>query len=339
MATLYDVAREAGVSKTLVSRTINHQPGVSPMNREKIEAAMRKLQYTPNQVARSLVLQRTNMIGVVLDSLCEPYYFDFISGVEQGVDDTGLEVLFCSGRENALKKDRMIEFFSQGRVDGIIIYGSATDDINLIRRLAKRTFPFVVVENEAEVPGINSIVVDNVSGGEMAVNHLVAEGCRNIWHFTGDMRRTVSQSRKQGYLRGMEKNGLKVTPQMIVESGFEEELGYIQMKQLLNECHNCLMDGIFFGADVTAVGALRALQEAGIQVPNQVKVVGFDNDIYCTAGKGIPSLTTLCQPLQEMGKKAVSILQSAISNPLGEKETVVFSPKIIIRESSLNRSL
>lgn len=338
MTTLYDVAREAGVSKTLVSRTINHQPGVSPANRQKIEAAMKKLHYTPNEVARSLVLQKTNMIGVVLDSLCEPYYFDFISGVEGGVDDTGYEVLFCSGREDVIKKDKMIEFFSQGRADGIIIYGSATDDINLIQRLAKRTFPFVVVENETEIQGINSIVVDNVSGGEIAVDHLVSRGCRNIWHFTGDMKRTISQSRKQGYLNGMKKNGLKVTPQMIVESSFDEALGYIQMKQLLNECKDCLMDGIFFGADVTAVGALRALQEAGIRVPGQIKVVGFDNDIYCTMGKGIPGLTTLCQPLQEIGKKAVRILQSAIQEPDGEKRTILFSPKLIVRESSVDRS-
>lgn len=334
MATLYDVAREAGVSKTLVSRTINHQSGVSPANRQKIEAAMKQLQYIPNEVARSLVLQKTNTIGVVLDSLCEPYYFDFIRGVESGVDDTGLESLFCSGRESAFKKDGMIEFFSQGRVDGIIIYGSATDDINLIRRLAKRTFPFVIVENEAEVSGINSIVVDNISGGEIAVDHLVSRGCRNIWHFTGNMKKTISQSRKQGYLNGMKKNGMKVTPQMIVESSFEEALGYIQMKQLLNECPDNLPDGIFFGADVTAVGAIRALQETGIQVPEQIKVVGFDNDIYCTMGKNIPELTTLCQPLQEMGKTAVNMLRSAIQNPSGEKETILFSPKLIVRKSS-----
>lgn len=337
MATLYDVAREAGVSKTLVSRTINHQPGVSPENRKKIEEAMRKLHYTPNEVARSLVLQKTNIIGVVLDSLCEPYYFDFIRGVESGVDDTGLEALFCSGRELPDKKDRMINFFSQGRVDGIIIYGSATDDISLIRRLAKRTFPFVIVENEAYIEGINSIVVDNVSGGEIAVDHLVERGCRNIWHFTGDMKKTISQSRKQGYLNGMKKHGLTVTPQMIIESTFEEMMGYMQMKQLINECADNLPDAIFFGADVTAVGAVRAMQEAGIRVPEQVKVVGFDNDIYCTAGKGIPGLTTLCQPLREMGIKAVNILRDTIQNPSMERKNVLFSPKLIIRESSSNK--
>lgn len=334
MATLYDVAREAGVSKTLVSRTINHQLGVSPENRQKIEAAMKKLQYIPNEVARSLVLQKTNTIGIVLDSLCEPYYFDFIRGVENGVDDTGLEALFCSGRETAFRKEKMIEFFSQGRVDGIIIYGSATDDVSAIRRLAKRTFPFVIVENESEIHGINSIVVDNISGGEMAVDHLVSRGCRRIWHFTGNMNKTISKSRKQGYLNGMKKNGLKVTQEMIIESSFKEELGYMQMKQLLNECSNNLPDGIFFGADVTAVGAIRAMQQAGIKIPEQIKVVGFDNDIYCTVGKGIPELTTLCQPLQEMGRVAVNMLRATIQDPSREKENIHFSPKLIVRETS-----
>lgn len=336
MATLYDVAREAGVSKTLVSRTINHQPGVSPENRKKIEAVMKKLQYTPNEVARSLVLQKTNTIGVVLDSLCEPYYFDFIRGVESGVDDTGLEALFCSGRELSCRKDRMIEFFSQGRVDGIIIYGSDADDISLIRRLAKRTFPFVIVENEADVPGINSIVVDNVSGGEMAVEHLIERGCKNIWHFTGNMKKTISKSRKQGYLNVMKKNGLPVMPQMVIECGFTEEQGYRAMKQCLKTWSGNLPDGIFFAADVTAVGAIRALQEAQIQVPEQIKIVGFDNDIYCTMGKGIPELTTLCQPLQEMGRAAVNMLRSTIQNPSEERKNMLFSPKLIVRESSLD---
>lgn len=334
MASITDVAREANVSKTLVSRVINHQSGVSPENRQKIKEAMEKLQYVPNGLARSLVLQKTNIIGVVLDSLCEPYYFDFIRGVERGIEDTEFETLFCSGRNCVATKDRMIELFAQGRADGAIIYGSDIDDISLIQRLSKRTFPFVIVENEGKIADINSIVVDNVSGGEMAVDHLVSKGCKNIWHFTGDMTRTISQSRKQGYLNAMKRNGLAVTPEMIVESNFEEEFGYVQMKQLLNAQRDHLPDGLFFGADVTAVGAIRALQEAGIGIPEQIKIVGFDNDIYCTAGRRMPSLTTLAQPLSEMGNAAVKMLLAGIDNPEIKKQTLTFSPTLIVRESS-----
>ncbi|GHV12502.1 HTH-type transcriptional regulator DegA [Spirochaetia bacterium] len=346
MPTLYHVAEKAGVSKTLVSRVLNNQSGVSPASRRKILDAMDAIHYVPNALARSLVLQKTNMLGVVLDSLCETYYFDLIRGVEAAVDQAGYEVLFSSGREGLNRKEKTISFFSQGRVDGVIIYGSNLRDIEMIERLSKRTFPFVIVENEANIPNINTVVLDNVLGGEMAVNHLVSLGCRNIWHFTGDMKRTISQSRKNGYLKGMQKNGLSVKPNMIIESHFDMEYGYTQMKQLLRGLppsppgeNRGLPDGIFFSADVTAVGAMEALMEAGIDIPGQIKIVGFDNDTYCMARHAAPGLTTLSQPLAEMGAAAVFLLLSSIKNPEEKKQTKVFIPKLLVRESSVKTAV
>jgi LacI family transcriptional regulator len=332
---LYNVAEKAGVSKTLVSRVINNQTGVGPESRRRILDAMEELQYVPNALARSLVKQKTNMIGVVLDSLCETYYFELIRGVESAVDNKGYEVLFCSGHSRSRNKERTIDFFSQGRVDGVIVYGSEISDIAMIERLSKRTFPFVIVENEAKVPNINSILLDNVSGGEMAVDHLAGLGCRNIWHFTGNIKRTISQSRKAGYLKGMRKNGIPVSNNMIIESRFEMEFGYAQMKQLINEKPHDLPDGIFFSADVTAVGAMDALAEAGIAVPDQIKIVGFDNDIYCRPRHFLPSLTTLGQPLAEMGNAAVTMLLESINNPSTGKQTRMFMPKLIIGGSTV----
>jgi LacI family transcriptional regulator len=332
---LYNVAEKAGVSKTLVSRVINNRTGVSPRSRRKILDAMEELHYVPNALARSLVLQKTNMIGVVLDSLCETYYFGLIQGVEAAADNTGYEVLFCSGHNHTHNKEKTIDIFAQGRVDGAIIYGSDVSDISMIGRLSKRTFPFVIVENEAHVPNINSILLDNVSGGEMAIDHLVNLGCQNIWHFTGNMKRTISQSRKAGYLKGMRKNGIPVRDNMIIESRFESEFGYAQMKQLINENPCNLPDGIFFSADVTAVGAMDALAEAGISVPDQIKIVGFDNDTFCKPRHIMPSLTTLGQPLAEMGSTAVAMLLENINNPMAEKQTRIFMPKLIIGGSTI----
>lgn len=340
MPTLYHVAERAGVSKTLVSRVVNNQSGVSLESRRKILDAMDALQYVPNALARSLVLQRTNMLGVVLDSLCETYYFDLIRGIESAVDQVGYEALFCSGRDGIDRKEKTINFFSQGRVDGVIIYGSDLSDIEMIERLSKRTFPFVIVENEANISNINTVVLDNVFGGEMAVDHLVSLGCRNIWHFTGDMKRTISQSRKDGYLKGMRKNGLPVEPNMIIESRFDTEFGYAQMKQLLSTLGRQagalrLPDGIFFSADISAVGAMEALLEAGIDIPGQIKIVGFDNDTYSAAHHVVPPLTTLSQPLAEMGAAAVSLLLGSINAPEGKKQVRLFKPKLIVRESSV----
>ena len=141
MSSIQDVARLAGVSKTLVSRVINGQTGVSEKSREKILQAMRELQYRPNGIARSLVLKRTNTIGVALDSLCEPYFFELIEGIEQVVAQTDYDVVFCSGRNSKKLKNRSIQYFAQGRTDGVIIYGSKLDDEEIILQLQKSGFP------------------------------------------------------------------------------------------------------------------------------------------------------------------------------------------------------
>lgn len=335
VSSLYDVAALAGVSKTLVSRLINGQPGVSEASREKIVQAMQQLEYVPNALARSLARRETGTIGVVLDSLCEPYFFDFIHGVETAIDNSQYDVLFCSGRNDVALKERSIQYFSEGRADGIISYGSNLSDVQLIQRMSKRTFPFVVVENEAEFTDVNSIIVDNKQGAEMAVDHLVSLGCRNIWHFTGDMRRTISLSRRDGYKQGMKKYGLPVTPHMIVESDFESQAGYLQTKQLLRSNPDALPDGIFFAGDVTAFGALLALQEAGISVPERVKVVGFDNDINSLPNHNILGLTTLSQPLFDMGVEAVKLLIASIRESSRPKETKIFVPSLVVRESTV----
>ena len=147
MVTIYDVAKRAGVSKTLVSRVLNNQSGVSPESRSRIKEAMKELHYKPNTLARSLVLQRTNVVGVILDSLTEQYFFDVIRGVEDTVKENHFRVIFCSGRNDRGEKENYIDFFSNGATDGAIIYGSDLDDADLIRKRAEMEFPFVVVEN------------------------------------------------------------------------------------------------------------------------------------------------------------------------------------------------
>lgn len=335
MANLYDVASRAGVSKTLVSRVLNHQKGVSEKSREKILAAMRDLKYVPNALARSLVLQKTCVIGVVLDSLCEPYFFGLINGIQEAIIQSGYDVLFCSAQNDIAAKERNVRFFSEGRADGVIIYGSNLSDRTLIQGMSAATFPFVVVENIVEGLQINNVVVDNISGAKAAVGHLAGLGCRSIWHFTGDMKRMASINRKLGYIQGMQENGLPVTPECIVQSDFDINLGHRQMKELLRTRPDSLPDGIFFGGDITAFGALAALQEEGIAVPDRIKIVGFDNDDPRKFQGHLPGLTTLGQPLYHMGRSAVEILLSAVDRPETPCQNRVFYPELIIRESTV----
>lgn len=335
MATIYDVAKRAGVSKTLVSRVINNQSGVGPESRVRIMEAMKELQYKPNTLARSLVLQRTNLIGMILDSLTEPYFFDVIKGVEDKVKENNFRVIFCSGRNDRREKEAYIDFFSNGTTDGAIIYGSDLDEADLIRRRAQLDFPFVVVENEVEDANVNNVLVDNTYGSKLAIDHLVEKGCRRIMHITGAKRARASLRRWQGYLISMELHGLSQYQSVIECDEYGVDEGYAAVKGLLEKNRKeVLPEAIYFGADNTAVGGMIALGEAGIRIPEDIRVVGFDDDTVWGLDRDLKKLTTIRQPLYEMGEKAAEILIEQIHNPEEPRKRIVLRPELIVRETT-----
>ena len=335
MATIYDVAKRAGVSKTLVSRVLNHQPGVSPQSREKICQAMEELQYRPNALARSLVLQKTFTIGVVFDSLSDAYFFDVINGIEDEGAKQKYKVIFSSARNREVKKEQYIEFFSNGNTDGVIIYGSNLDDEDLMRRRAQMKFPFVVIENEIENVNINSVIVDNIYGSKMAVDHLTGLGCKKIMHVTGDKFVKASLKRWQGYLDAMKAHQLQDYISVIECEKFGIEAGYKAIKTWLeSHTRSQLPEAIYFGADNTAFGGMMALEDAGIRIPEDIRIVGFDDDRPWQVGRKLKQLTSLRQPLYEMGQKSVQLLVHQIDHPEAEKQTIIMRPELIVRETT-----
>lgn len=337
MANLYDIAKRAGVSKTLVSRVINNQKGVSEKSRKAILAAVEELNYTPNELARSLVLKKTSIIGVILDSLCEPYFFDLIKGIEHEVTKSDYRVIFCSGRNRKELKDQYMDFFSSGRTDGVIIYGSnmCYSDNEALRNRIRANFPMVIVEDEADENSFNNIVIENAYGSKEAVNHLVEQGCKDILHITGCMTVKASIDRKRGYEEAMRAQGLEKYIDIIECREFGVEEGKSAVQKMLKD-RDTLPDAIYFGADNTAFGGVEALINEGIKVPEDIMVVGFDDDEakYYDLTQTIPALTTLHQPLYEAGIKAVDVLINQIKNPEEVKQKITIYPKLIIREST-----
>ena len=310
MVTIYDVAKRAGVSKTLVSRVLNNQSGVSPESRSRIKEAMKELHYKPNTLARSLVLQRTNVVGVILDSLTEQYFFDVIRGVEDTVKENHFRVIFCSGRNDRGEKENYIDFFSNGATDGAIIYGSDLDDADLIRKRAEMEFP-------------------------LAIDHLVEKGCRRIMHVTGAKGTKAALRRWQGYLAAMEQQGLSQYTSVVECEEFGVDEGYHAVRTWLSgHSREELPDAIYFGADNTAFGGMIALEEAGIRIPEDIKIVGFDDDKPWGVEKKLKKLTTIRQPLYEVGAKAVQILLQQIQNPETPRQKVVIKPELVIRETT-----
>ena len=331
MITISEVANRAQVSKTLVSRVINNKSGVSPENRERITAIIKELNYRPSDIARSLVLQKTQTIGVVMDDLCIPYFFKLINGLRDYGESAGYNVIFCSGGCTEEIKGKYINFFTHGRADGIIVYGSRYTDENIIRNLTASKFPFVLIENEIDDLDINNIVLDNFNGAYKATEHLIKLGFKNIRHFTGDMNYKVSLHRFNGFVKAMQDNAIPLNSNSITYSDFYEDLAYSQMKDLIAK--KDIPDAIFFGADLAAFGAIRAIYEAGLSIPKDISIIGFDDDSPQQNDIVFPKLTTIGQPLYEMGMESIKLLIKNIENPDMKSEKIIFDPKLIIRET------
>lgn len=199
MVTIKDIAEYAGVSKSLVSRYINNQRGVSQKSGEKIQEAITKLNYRPNAIARSLVKQQTGVIGVVVDDICSSFIYPLITEIENYIDsyEKEFDVIFCNANNSVVRKQQHIERLTQGRVDGLIIYGSFVTDDDLIRNLVNSGFPFVLVENDLVNPKINKVVINNRSGAKAAVELMLSRGLKNVIHLMGNPEIKISYDRKK----------------------------------------------------------------------------------------------------------------------------------------------
>lgn len=331
MVTISDIAAKSNVSRTLVSRTLNNKPGVSPETRKRILSVAQELNYRPNALAKSLVQQKTQVIGVVMDSLCEPFFFDLISGMQDAAEKLDYNIVFSNGRFDADVKLKYLDFFTQGITDGVIAYGSYKKHLSFIQRIASNTSCFVLVEGTLPGLQINNVRVDNFKGAYDATAHLIDLGYRRISHFTGDMNYDVSLERFNGFIAAMHDRSVPISSSNIVNADFGEESGYAQMRRLIETRE--LPEAVFFGADLTAFGALRALYESGVRVPDDIALIGFDGDTPRDAKIVYPKLTTCRQPLYQMGEASVKLLVNSILHPGDPPAVRVFEPELVVGDT------
>jgi DNA-binding LacI/PurR family transcriptional regulator len=332
MPTISDIAEKAHVSSALVSRVINNKPGVSQENREKILAVMRECNYLPNSLARSLAMKTTHAIGVVMDDLCDSFFFQLIKGMQDTADAMHYNVLFCSGRSDEAVKKQYVDFLTKGLTDGIIAYGSSKQNEEMFRQLSKRSYSFVLIEGHIPDQKINNVLLDNFKGAYAATEHLIQRGYRHICHFSGDMNRKVSFDRLDGFVKAMNDHMIPIEQPGILYTDFSEKSGYEQMKKLI-ESGGELPEAIFFGADKPAYGAIQAMYEAHLKTPDDIALIGFDDDRPDTYPIVYPALSTVRQPLYDMGAESVRLLVKAIKNPGMPCEVKMFSPELILRDT------
>lgn len=327
MATIKDIARIAGVAPSVVSRALNNKYGVKESTRQRILEIARELGYYPNSAARSLVTRRTETIGIVMADISEPYYSQTIKGMEYVAIQTGYTLLFSNSYENVEHGRVLHKMISGERVDGLVIVGSNIQEKSFISQLLERDIPFVLVERNFSDPRVNCIWVDNVRGGYLATRFLIEKGHRKIAHIAGNLYFQVALDRIEGYKRALAEAGIGFSEEWVAAGDFLTQGGYQAMKELLPL--GCT--AVFAANDAMAYGALQAIWEAGLKVPDDIAIIGFDDLEFSQLTN--PPLTTVRQPRYEMGRRSLEILVSVLRNKGPNGVKICFQPEITVRRS------
>lgn len=324
--TLEMVAEAAGVSPSTVSRILNGTAVVSDDKREAVDAAIARLEFVPNPVARGLAGGRTLSVGVVTQSIDSPFYGVALRGIEDEFSKAGLSPLFVSGHWDAAEEARCIDVLRSRRVDGIVVLTGRLSDQAL--RAHAKALPVVVTGRNLKAPGLYSLNFDNFEGGRLATHHLLTLGHRRIAFIAGDSRHPDATERQRGYRAALQAAGISFNPSLVVPGQFYEESGLMAVERLLDSREP--FSAIFAANDQMAFGAALALHRRSLRVPDDVSLVGFDD--LAGAVFSIPPLSTVHQPVYELGRLAATAMLELLA---GKKPTAVMpAPRLMARESS-----
>lgn len=324
-----DVAKLANVSTSTVSHAINNDRYVSPEVRSRIEAAITQLNYAPSAIARSLKRQETRTIGMLITRSNNPFFAEVVSGVERSCYELGYQLILCNTEGDSQRMFNNIETLLQKRVDGLLALCTETHSIPTEVFSRYPTLPMVMMD-WTPYSGVCDIIRDNsLQGSKIAVNYLIDNGYKDIACITGPLDNTQAQLRLNGYRQAMNKAGLKIPQGYEAEGNFLFASGYAAMQLLLSLPKR--PDAVFCCNDAMAIGAYRAIFQAGLVVGKDIGVIGYD-DIELAEYMS-PPLTTIHQPKDELGQLAVETLLHRINNKDSKPQVLTLTPILTIRAS------
>ncbi|GAB2699481.1 LacI family DNA-binding transcriptional regulator [Kitasatospora kifunensis] len=331
--TLEEVAALAGVGRGTVSRVINGSPRVSERTRAAVEQAVAELGYVPNRAARTLVTSRTDAIALVVPEtetrlFSEPYFSDIISGVCAELTETDMQLLLVLVR-NQRERERLFAYLRAQRVDGVLLVAVHCDD-PLPAVLAELRIPVVLAGRRGDQEPLSYVAADNAGGAKVAVRHLLQRGREKIATITGPLDMDAARARLAGYRDALAEAGRDEREELVALADFTEEGGRAAMRELLDRVPD--LDAVFCASDVLAAGALQVLRAAGRRVPEEVALIGFDDSIV--ARHTDPALTSVRQPIEEMGRMMARLLLDEIAEPGRRNRQLVVPTELVVRDSA-----
>jgi LacI family transcriptional regulator len=326
--TIVDVAHEANVSYTTVSRVINNKDNVKPETRERVLTAMTRLGYVVDQRARSLAGGRSQLIGLLVHDVSTSYIGEIIRGIDVELASAQYDLLLYTTHRRKMKESAYVGTLTRGLADGLLLV-LPRDPGAYLETLRQYHFPYVLIDHRGGDEEAPAVAAANRQGAYKATEHLIELGHRRIGFITGAMDQMCAQDRLEGYKTALTHQGITFDPEMVREGDFFQHLGYTGANALLELPHP--PTAIFASNDVSAFGVMEAVREHGLRIPGDVSVVGFDD--IPQAAHVHPPLTTVRQPLEEMGRTATRMLLERINDPQLPIERVELPTYLVLRQS------
>jgi len=327
-ASISDVARESGVSIFTVSAVVNKKSHVGKNLRERVENAIRKLNYRPNLIARSLIKQKTQTIGMIVPDIANPFFPMVVRGAEDAAQKQGYNLLLCNSDDSSEKEERAVELLLSKRVDGILLTKAAGDFRPSLRQMIKEVnVPFVLVMRTYPQLTKDAVISDDYQGAYDAVCHLARAGRRRIGLISGPLKVSNAKERWRGFRDALAAKNLPYEPELMVEGDYRIESGFRGGHSLLSQ----RPDGIYVANHLMTIGLLKAAEEMGLKCPDDFGLVSFDD--YPWLGVFRPRLTTVELPKHQLGSEAAELLIRRISGDHSKPVLRKLQPELRIRES------
>ncbi len=329
--TIKDIARELSISPSTVSRALKDHPDISAQTKIAVNELARKLQYEPNAIALSLKNSFSKTLGLIIPEIIHYFFSSVISGIEDVAYDAGFNVIICQSNESYEREVKNLHTLVSGRVDGLLVSVSKeTTNFDHFKHVVDTGIPIVFYDRVCNEILTDRVIVDDADGAFKAVDHLASVGCKNIVHFAASQHLMIGRNRAMGYREAMRKNNLPFTEDMIIQCD-SFDCAKEMTEKLLKEKNP--PDGIFAVNDLTAIGAMLAIKKAGLNIPDDIAVVGFSNGNYATMTE--PSLTTVEQHGYEIGKIAINLLLDRLRSDYDyEAITRMIRTDLVVREST-----
>lgn len=333
--TIREVAKRANVSIATVSRVLNNNYPVSEDVKIKVLEAISALNYQPNGIARSLKSKRTYMIGIVVGDITNPYFMQIVKGVESVVTTKGYNIILGSTNENPTQELKLLRLLNEKRVDAIIL-ATCDNDGSYIKQLIEQGIPIVMVDRKIEGVNTDIIVEDNFSASYNLTNYLIKKGHKKISIVNGLLNISTGKERFEGFKRALEDNGIPIVEEYILKGNFNRENAYNSVKKMIETLESNLPTAIFAANNLMAEGAMIAIYEKKLRIPEDISIVSFGDISIPQLVK--PKLTVISQNAYAIGQKAAEIVIERISGRKKEYKEFIMVPELQVGESVVRKN-